>query len=240
MEKQVKISLIAAGTLVLVVFLVLYVYTNSQSQQTISTSGAYSLEVMPDNVVIYFNIETTSKTLEEAKDENARISDDLITSLVKQGLERKQIQTQSYNIYPDTEWVYNRLVDKGYKVSHSLKVVLPADSTDIGTIVDKGVDAGAMVSYINFELTTESENKYKAEAINLASQDARNKAEAMATGLGQRVGKVISISDSNADYSPWRAYDMASSEIAVKEAVTNISPSEQTISARVSVVFSIK
>lgn len=240
MEKQVKISIILSVTAVIITLIVIGAFNSTQPGQVISTNGVYTLNVQPENVAIYFSIETKSASLEEARDGTAAKTDALKSALEKAGIDKKDIQTQNYNVYPNREWVNNRYVDKGYVASHSIKVSFPIDSNNMGKVVDEGIDSGATVSYIDFELSQESENKYKAEAIKLASQDAKNNAEAMASGMGQKVGKVLSVSDSTMEYYPMRAYDQLYAENDIKSAVTEITPSEQTITARVSVRFSIR
>ncbi len=111
-----------------------------------------------------------------------------------------------------------------------------------GEVIDAGVDKGAKVSYINFELSIAEQNKYKAQALELATQDAKTKAEAIASGLGKKLGKVVSVSSSDWGYSPWSLYRadvMTESAEEAKSAVTDIQPGEQSVTASVSVVYKI-
>ena len=111
-------------------------------------------------------------------------------------------------------------------------------------MIDAGVDAGASIGYINFELSQEKQNEYKAQALKQAAEDAKIKAESIAEGLGKSIGSIYSISSSDFDYYPWRIYEAtASSEAGVaeaKQAATDIQPGEKDITARVSVVFKLK
>lgn len=237
MEKEIKITSIIAITAIVLVGIVLF--AQNSSSETISVTGEYSLNVLPDKVGIYLNVETSAKTLEEATEKNANITSTLTEALLKEGLAKEEIQTQNYYSYQDFDWSSGARIDRGYKVIHSIKIQLSADNDNIGGIIDSAVNAGAMVSYINYELSSAYESQYKAEAIQLATEDAKAKAEAIAEGLDKKVGKVVSISDSSIDYYPLRAYDVASSEISLKDAATNLTPSEQTVYARISAVFKI-
>ncbi len=212
-------------------------------KNTINVNGQTSLKVMPDLVVVYFNIETNASKAEQAKDKNSEISDKLITELIKIGFERKEIQTQNYNIYPNYEWKEEKRTQKGYKASHSIKVEFSTDnSNQIGQVIDAGVNAGAEISHINFELSNELQSSYKAEAIKKAAQDAKIKAEALAQGLNKEVGKIISVSTNNYNYRPWLAYDSvgATSVAEIKSVATNIQPSEQEISAIITATYKLK
>jgi uncharacterized protein YggE len=201
---------------------------------------------VPDKVSLNFNVETKGATSKEANDKNAEIVDDLITALVKEGFARADIQTTGFSIYEDIQWTQSGSKSLGWKATHSVIVKMSTTQTDkIGEAIDAGINANATLSYINFELSQELENKYKAEAIKLAAEDARTKAQSMAEGLDKTLGKLVSVSDSSFNYNPWRVYDYAVGATAMenadmaKSATTSIQPSEQTITAQVSVVYKL-
>ena len=241
MDNSVKITFIICATLVVLISGGYILFSQVNPSSTISVNGMSEVTVIPDNVVIYFYIETEAETAEEAKDLNAEIYDDFLLGLIKEGIDSDEVQTQSYSVNPVYDWDdYREII--GYRAYHRIKIELPVeDSDEIGDIIDAGVDAGALVSYLNFELSIDKQNEYKAQAIEQAAEDARIKAEAMAEGLGKRVGRVISISSSDFDYYPWKFYEVGAGEdvVALKEATTNIQPSEQSVAARVSVTYSI-
>ena len=124
-----------------------------------------------------------------------------------------------------------------------MKVELPTEqSSQIGEIIDIGVEAGAGISYINFELTQEKQNTLKAEAMKLAAQDAKIKAESTVKGLDKKLGSLVSLTVDNFGYYPWRVYS-ATAEASVdevKQATTNIAPSEQEVTASVRAVYKVK
>ena len=243
MDNSVKITLIIVAAVILVP-LIIYGLINSSSGNTITTQGSAQIKAMPDIVKVYFNVDTQGKTALEAKDKNAEIVDLAITNLVKEGFERAEIVTENYNVYPEYSYNYNRQEITGYRATHSLRVEFSTAKVDkIGEAIDAGVNAGAGISYINFELSLEKENEYKAQALSQASQDARNKATAMVSGLGKKISGIKSISDSSFNYSPWRVYGMEDSvgtASEAKQASTSIQPGNQDIQAQVSVVFKIR
>ena len=241
---SVKITLIIVGTIIVLAVAALVVFLSLRQGTPITTSGQATLKATPDIVSIYFNVETNGSDATEAKDKNAEIVDAVITELVKKGIERKEITTENFNIYPDYEWTGEGQTLKGYKASHTIRVQLSSSKMDdAGEVIDIGVDNGALISYINFELSVEKQNELKAQALNQATQDARIKAESIASGLGKRLGRVISVQDSSFDYYPWPIYrnDMAYGGVAeAKTAIaTNINPGQQDVSARVTVTYRI-
>ncbi|MFW6282649.1 MAG: SIMPL domain-containing protein [Minisyncoccales bacterium] len=248
MEKSVQITLIIVSAVIFLALVGLFtIYPTLPETNTMKGNGEASIDVMPDLVTINFNIKTKANTSKEAAEKNSEISDELITNLLKEGFERSDIQTQNYDIRQEYEWTESReRIPKGFVATHTIKVKMPtAQSDKIGSVIDAGVDANATISHINFELTSESENQYKAEAIKLATEDAKTKAEAIAEGLDKNLGKLVSVQQTDFNYQPWRAYSMdAEADVATEETKeqiqTSIQPSEQEISARVTATFKLK
>ncbi|MFA4953370.1 MAG: SIMPL domain-containing protein [Candidatus Pacearchaeota archaeon] len=248
MEKSVQITLIVVAGFILIAFLGFAAFSNFTNKvfpasNSVTGNGEAIVKTIPDLVGIYFSVETKASTSEEATSKNAKIVDELITNLVKEGFDRKDIQTLSFNVYPDYSWVNNQQKLNGYQATHQIKVeLLTDDSGKIGDVIDTGVNAGAGISYINFELSQEKQNQYKSEALKLAAEDARIKANAIAEGLNKKLGILVSTSSSRFNYSPINLYT-ASSDSGVaeaKRATTNIQPGEQEISASVTVIYKLR
>jgi uncharacterized protein YggE len=247
MESSVKITLIIALTVILLVaggISTFLIFKNvNDTSNTVGVDGTSNIKATPDLVSVYFNAQTKGSTSKEANDNNSEMVDEILTALIKQGFERKDIQTESFNIYEDFQWISNKQVSRGYIATHQMKVELSTnEASKIGDVIDAVVDAGATLSYINFELSTIKQNEYKAQALKEASEDATIKAEAIASGLGKKVGKLVSISTSNFNYRPWALYESVNgvADVAMaKQVTTNIQPSEQDVNAQVSAVFKI-
>lgn len=246
-EKSVQMTLIIAGTILILglLFMSLIGRAIPDLQNTISSSGDAEVQVTPDVVSIYLAISELGETTQEAKDSADAIYEDIVTRLVRKGLDKNEITTQNYDINEDYSWINNNQKLNGYRVTHSLKISFPSEDSDlISDVLDIAVDSGASFSYINFELSQELENEYKAQALLLATEDAKGKAEAIAEGLDKDLGKLVSVSTDHFYYEPWKAYDYALGGELVSEAVesrvTEIIPSERTVSARITVVYKIK
>jgi|GEM_PF-6212881 len=135
------------------------------------------------------------------------------------------------------EYLFPILPESSYKQTNSFN----SSNKEIGKIIDESLKAGANIGWINFELSKGIETKTKAEAIKLASHDARTKAEALVSGQGKKLGRLISIEESF-EYSPWRFYEARgdSSEDVSSFVKANISPSKRKISSRVRAVYEVK
>lgn len=242
METSVKITLIIVSAVILLALIGVLIYNNAHAA-TISSQGLSQIKATPDIISVYFNVQTKALTAQEAKDNNSEIVDNVITALVKLGFERADITTENFNVGPDYSY-YGSSV-KSYTATHNIKVLISANDSDkIGDVIDAGVDNGALISYINFELSVDKQNEYKALALRQATEDARTKAEAIAAGLGKSLGSIVSTSSSNFNYYPWSLYTNSrmdySGAAEAKVASTSIQPGQQDIDAQVSVVFKIK
>jgi hypothetical protein len=221
-----------------------YIYTNTiapNQRSQISVDGSSEMSASPDFVSIYINIETTNKSAEDARNSNSLISEKVMTALRSLNLD-DSVETVSYNIYPNYDWNNGQQTLKGYTATNQLRVKIK-DYNFAGTVIDKAVDSGAIISYINFELSPEKENQLKALVIENATRDARNKAEAVARGSGGKIGKLISISTSDYRYMPYMAYDnqgMTASSSEMKSASTQISPQELKVYANVQAIYEIR
>jgi uncharacterized protein YggE len=245
MENKVNLTAIIVVLLVVIGFLAgLYMVNlfNQSTDKTITATGSYQSSVMPDSASISVQIQTKNESAQVAKDENDKISKEVLAELVKIGISREDIETENYNTYPEYDWGDGKQTLIGYVVSNSLKVNTK-DFDKVGKIVDASVDAGALVSYINFELSSDLSNQYKISALSNASKDASAKASAIAVGLGGKVGNLVSVSTSDYNYQPYPVYrtmGVAAEDSAnLKEVSANVVPNKLDVSATVTAVYAL-
>jgi len=175
---SVKITAMILAVIVFIFLISLFVYFRANPSQTVDVTGNSQIKVLPDELGIYFNVQTLADTAKEANNENSRIIDNTIAELMKMGIERKDITTQNYNVYPEYDYGEDGRELIGYRATHQLKIELEEKDFDLaGSVIDAGVDAGALISYINFELSFEKQNEYKNKALEEATLNARSKAE---------------------------------------------------------------
>lgn len=239
---NINITAVAIAVLVIIGALFGVYIFKGQTDKTITASGNSQMSVMPDEAVVYLLIETRNLSAEGTKDQNAVISEKVLSELAKIGIEKKDIQTENYNIYPEYDWLGGMQKLKGYVASNYIKVT-SKDFDNVGKVVDVSVDAGSLVNYINFELSNEKINEYKTLALMNASQDAKKKAEAIIAGLGKKLGGVVSASAPEYNYMPYPIYRMeeaGASSMDVKQVATNIQPKNVEVFASVNVVYEIR
>ena|SRR3989344_4222265 len=240
-NNSIAVASIIAGAVIVVAVLVLISTGGfvSYEKDTITVQGISTVKVLPDLVSVHFNIETRGETSAEAYEKNDEIYNDLLVALLLEGFSESEIGTEYFNVYPDN--YYGNAQSNGYVAVHSVKVAFSAnDSRKLASAVDAGIESGAGVSFINFELSQDLQNENKERALELASEDAKIKAEAVARGFGKSVGKLVSVSVDDYGYSPWIMYSSAESGgLSAKVAAQGIRPTSQDVTALVSATYKL-
>lgn len=211
-----------------------YCLNNEESYKKnnkLRVSGKGAVKVQPDLAEITIGVVTENKELELAQRENARITQDVIDSIKNMGVSDRFIQTESYNIKSNYDYIEGKQVFRGYEVSNFIKVLINNISI-AGKIIDTSVKSGAnSVSGINFIVS--DEKRYYYQALILAIEDAQNKATVMANKL--RVHLNIVPSEINERSS---GIIRPLSGVSYKAAVsTPIEPGENEITAEIDAIF---
>ena len=131
MERSNTLLIILALGLVLTSLLL--AYDGSDSAKTISVSGSSDVTVSPDKADVFVEVETRGETAEGVKNENSERMANVREALEEAGIAEDQIETQSFDIYPQQRWVseLEKSVVDGYIAEHSLKIEV-LDIDDVG------------------------------------------------------------------------------------------------------------
>lgn len=215
----------------------------SADRNTISVSGQARFDVDPDQAEVYIRVTTEEPTANRAQEENARLMNTVKAALKEAGVKDDEMETTGYNLWPQQRWDRDReeYDITGYRVQHLLKVTTE-EVTEVGDLLDVAVTAGANgLDRVNFRLSDEKKEDVNSEAIAQASGNARDKAEAIAQGLGVRLGDIAAVSESNVGYNyiARPMYGMAEAAAGEKSFDTDISPETVSISATISIVYEI-
>lgn len=154
--------------------------------RTISVSGEGIIETSPDRATISVGIVCRNKDAAKVQAESARIATEIINSTVAMGIERRNIRTGNYNfrqVFRNDEG--RRNISDGYEANNTVTIIVD-DVKIVGKIIDNALAHGAnRVDSLRFGLRDKS--NLQAEAIKLAVQDARAKAEIVARELGRNI-----------------------------------------------------
>ncbi|NPV08575.1 MAG: SIMPL domain-containing protein [Anaerolineae bacterium] len=225
----------------------LSVGTAAQAQDTAAPSatrfitvvGQGKTNVEPDIATLNLGVQTKAAKVDEAMSENTAIMDAIMEALLAAGIEEKDIQTTSYNIYldegyraPDVE------PEPVYRVSNMVLVKV-RDLEAVGEVLDAAVAAGANQIY-GISFTLEDWSEAEAEARAEAMADARARAEELAGLAEVEVGEVLSISEVVGGTAPYAASYGVALERAAMGGGGAIAPGELEYSTRIQVTYALR
>jgi len=240
-NNAIVVTSIIAGVILIISLVAISTLGNSEKDK-ITIQGTSTIKVMPDIVSVYFNIRTNRTTSSEASNANTLIYNKLENALINEGFSKKDIGTENFNVRSNIYYENGKQKTNGFVATHTLKIEMPSNETSkLSSVVDDGINAGAEVNYINFELSPELQTKYKVKALEEASKDARTKANAVAKGFGKSVGNLLTAKVNNYNYRPWTLYRAPNvgNTAEVKSAVAKINPTNQDITATVSATYKL-
>ena len=215
--------------------------TDGQNLNLLSVSSTVTKDIAPDRVEITLSVLTLKDLAKDSQEENAMITQEVISALKNVGVKVTEIETNNYSVYEEYEWDYQleKRISKGFKTTNSIKITLSnLDMT--GKVIDAASSAGSnSVSGVVFTLSKEKQQQSKEAALAEAAKYARVKANSIGSGLGVIIGEVYSVSESSYSYVP-NYYNYEMSSLAKSDSVeTPISPSDVSVSATVNVEFEI-
>lgn len=153
----------------------------SHKPRVITVDGHSKIEVKPDYAELQIEVVTQSGDLTEAQRENALKMNQVIQSLLALNIDRNDIQTAFFNVFPRYDYVEGKQVFRGYEVSNGLTVEVH-DVNSVGIVIDTAIKNGAnRISQLEFKLSNDS--AYYQKALQLALQNAHEKANAIASSL---------------------------------------------------------
>ena len=154
----------------------------------ITVTGEAEVRVVPDEVVLTLGVETWDKDLVAAKKQHDGVVNKVLGLAADYGVDPQHVQTDYVNIEPRyRDRTYEERDFIGYFVRKTIVITL----RDISKFEDllSGV-LGVGVNYVQgIQFRTTELRKYRDEARALAVKAARQKATALARGLGQEVRK---------------------------------------------------
>ena len=214
--------------------------SNSTQQTGIWVSGQGEVNVVPDIAVLSVGVEVQKTTVSEAYSVAEETMEDIIQTLIDNGIMEEDIKTQYFNINQVTDY---RSSQPDVIVGYTVRNIAGVTIRDIDKTSDiLGVVAAAGGDYIrinNLSFSVDDPEPYRQEARDKALADAREKAEQIAETSDVNLGEPTYIAESS--YTPYPIdYGMAiQAPIVVSESGVSISPGETTIAVTVQVAYSI-
>ena len=157
----------------------------------IVTNGVGIVRRAPDRALVTIAVDGRAPKSADAQ----RLANDALRAIqaavTATGIPAAAMRTLAYSVRPNLEYSRGASTVKGYIASSAIEVRID-DLTRTGDVVDAAqVSPLATISNVRFEL--KDRETIEREALQQAVQDARSRAEAMATGAGSRIGAIVRI-----------------------------------------------
>ncbi len=196
----------------------------------VTSSGTGTVYAKPDCVNLSFIVSTENVVASKAHTANRTASTKLFKVFADNKIDEKDMYTTGFHITP----VYDdRGTFKNYAVHHHISVKV-RDLDKAGPIIDATASDEVRLQHITFNVTNRTELEVKARDLALA--DAKKKAEQMVGGLGEKLGKLKSVTEG---YNYNRPYGAAPEAAVRSVSSTKIASGDQAISVTVNAVWDV-
>lgn len=217
---------------------------------TINVSGTGEVVAVPDIATFTFGVSNESLNVGDAQTKSAQAINDITNYLTTNGVDKSDIKTTGYNIYPRYEYS-GTFCPAGTYCPPSGKQTLAAYvvSQNVEVKVRKIADAGKLLGGLgelgatdisgltfSFDKDTDLKNQARADAIS----QAKTQAESIAKSLGVSLGRVVSFNENNGYpivYGMGGSVAMSAKAPAPSPEVT---PGESKITSTVNVTYEIR
>lgn len=206
----------------------MYIPTDKGS---LSVNGVCNLEVESDLIRLNLGITSDSKSVEEAKDRNLQILENLTTSLIDYGIPKEDINTK--DILVNRNYIGSDNQNLSFTVTNLITVIIH-DISKLRDIYSLAIENGANDS-ISVDFLLSNPTYYYNKALKKASIDALNKASLLASSFNIKFNpaprKIIEKSSSlySVTYSTSKLYSSAQQ---------NLSSGLVKITAEIEAIFS--
>lgn len=172
--------------------------SNSLLPHGINVQANSSISVPADLASFNIKVKSREKTVTEARENTARYANRVVDAIKKLNISEDDIQTTSFNIYPETRWiekkddfgVYSESTIIAYSVENSINVLV-RNLDDLGKVIDEATIAGEnqiQINNINFSIS--NINSYEKKLRENAAINAKNKAQTYVESLGLKLGNL--------------------------------------------------
>lgn len=213
-----------------------YADTTESDQSTVEVYGSATIEVEPDIAYINIGVNTENDDPSAAQKINKTKMDKIIKALKDEGLTDEELKTLNYSIQKSYNYPNEGEREEYYVVSNTLKITIH-DLSAIGRIIDVASDAGAN-NINNIEFSVKDDSEYYNEALKLAMESAKEKAESIMSTFDVTPNNPKSVVEISSNEGITRTSEvMMEGKGAYDSAETPIQSGDISINAKVRVIY---
>jgi len=159
------------------------------------TSGEGLVQAVPDRAWITVTAESRAGNPRDAQRRNSEAMTPVLDKLRAAGIPADAIRTVGYDLQQEWDYVNNQRTSRGYVARNTIEVRV--DSIErVGELLEMAVGSGATsVGGVRFDLKNRA--RLERDALRLAVEDARARADAAAAGAGRSIDRIVRIDASS-------------------------------------------
>jgi uncharacterized protein len=189
-------------------FLIIIMTIMTQAQELkhlplVNVSGEGKIKIVPDQALISVSVETKGPNATTVKKGNDIKMDAVLKFIKNSNIAKEDYQTQCVSLNPN----YDYETKKSDYIAYQTVRILLKDISKYDAIMDGLVNTG--INRIEgIEFKSSKMPQLLSDARKLAVKDAKAKAEDYVSGLGQKIGKAFTITDTFHTDFPQPSYSM--------------------------------
>jgi uncharacterized protein YggE len=167
----------------------------------VTAAGEAVINAEPNQAEIDIGVITQARSAPEAGRENAERLARVMAALKKLLGKGDELKTVSYSLQPNYRYLKDGKPEiTGYTASNVLRATT-GDLAGVGKLIDAAMQAGANTIH-RMAFTLKDEQAAQVEALRLAVDKAKAKAEAMAATLGLKVTRILAVNENDRAVRP--------------------------------------
>ena len=226
--------------LVLLLSLVLgnvaFAQTPAEPSQVI-VAGEGRVKATPDQAWITIGAESRSKVSKEAQQRNAEAMTAVQQKIAGFGVPKEAIRTTAIDLQVEFDYANGKQTPRGYVARNTIEVRID-DLAKLGDVLDAVVGSGATTIH-GLRFDVKQREQLELSALQAGVKQALAKAQAIATGAGRAVDRVLKVEESFTGQDGPRPM-MMERAFAKPDASTPVAAGELEIRAQVRVTVAIK
>jgi uncharacterized protein YggE len=158
----------------------------------IRVQGSGQVSSTPDTVILGLDLISEHRDYGKATADASRKLELLRAALSNARLTVEQLKTASFDISIERDYVAGVQTFRAYRVKHDLSLQLPFDPVHLGRVLS-AVTASNAKANLSLTFTVADSEEVKRRVLQAAVQNARSRAEVIASAAGQKLGAIHAI-----------------------------------------------
>jgi len=215
--------------------------TSQEAPRTLTVTGKATVYLTPDVAYLSIGVHTEDENASEAVEANNLQAQQVVQTLLDEGVEQQDIQTVNFSIYPMQQYgPEGQLLGVRYAVDNSVYVTL-RELDRIGDIIGAATESGAnSINGISFDVL--DKDSALVEARGQAIENAESMAGEMAAAAEVTLGELrhINFTSTNYPLSSIEGRGMGGGAGAALDSAVPISTGQMVLNAEVTLVYEIQ